>query len=64
VGREVEDEGRRQGSMIAGDIVSAIPIIGGAGSRIISRIGSTSGRQREISLELMKGEKFSISNNE
>lgn len=64
VGREVEDEGRRQGSMIAGDIVSAIPIIGGAGSRIISRIGTSSGRQREISLELMKGEKFSISNNE
>lgn len=57
--QELGDEARRQGGNVASDIVRRVPILGDLGSRLISRVGESS-RSREVTLELMSGERLTI----
>lgn len=59
INREITDEARQQGGNVASNIVRGVPILGDLGSRLISRVGESS-RRREVSLELMSGERLTI----
>lgn len=59
---ELTQEGKIQGGQLVGDVVRNIPIVGNAGARLIYRAGQGSVGKRQISIEIMKGERFVLMN--